>query len=137
MLRTSRGNSDLSISDEEGNVVLDLYDGEIRTKNFSSEGIKLKTGNTDADLSIVDDYGNVLAEFRNGSIVTKNLTDPGQTLAGKKVLFFGDSITYYKEYVNAFVERTGCIAYNRGLGSSCISNGGTNLPASFCYRVDL
>lgn len=130
---------DFSFADEKGNVLVGFPDGEIETKNFSSKNV-LNDGyaDTEADFSFVDKNGNVLAEFDKGSIRTKNF-DPTSVgrLKGKNVLFLGDSITYYKEYVNSFVKITGCVAYNRGLGSSCISDGGTGVPASFCTRVDL
>lgn len=136
---------DFSIVDEAGNAIVVFRNGHIKTKYFDSEELPDQIVDVvniiEGDFSILDQVGNALVVFKNGHIYTKNFNsetfEPTSKLANKKVLFFGDSITYYKEYVNAIVQKTKCLAYNRGLGSSCFEDGGTGVPASFCQRIDL
>ena len=74
---TSSNNDDLDIADPNGNVLLRLVGGHIKTKEFDSEQINVET-NVDAesitgaeDLDIVDSIGNVIVRFSNGHIKTK------------------------------------------------------------------
>lgn len=137
--------ADFSIIDEGGNAIVVFKNGHIKTKYFDSEEMPEQIVDVldvvGSDFAISDQDGNAIVVFKNGYIYTKNFNsetfEPTSKLANKKVLFFGDSITYYKEYVNAVVQKTKCIAYNRGLGSSCFEDGGTGVPASFCQRIDL
>lgn len=67
---------DLFVCDTQGNVLAELADGHIRTKNFDSSNIDVdspvkEASKTDADLYICDSFGNVVAEFKDGHIVTK------------------------------------------------------------------
>ena len=65
---------DLDVSDEDGNVILRLANGHIKTKNFDSEnanGVKDSTA-TGIDLDIADDDGYVVTRFKDGHIQTKN-----------------------------------------------------------------
>jgi len=64
-------NADLDIGDGEGNVVLEIKGGHLKTKNFESDKISPQISNSDADLDIGDEEGNVLAELREGEIKTK------------------------------------------------------------------
>ena len=91
-----------------------------------------------ADLDVTDENGNVLARFENGHFRTKNFDSAKcDFLKGKKILFFGDSQTFYDNYVKAFVNMTGCIAYRRGYPGSGFENGATTgTTISFCDRVD-
>lgn len=66
---------DLDVSDSQGNVILRIADGHIKTKNFDSE-----TGRTDiiknstktgVDLDFSDSQGNVVLRLKNGNICTK------------------------------------------------------------------
>ena len=78
--------SDFSISDENGNNVVDFKNGHIKTKNFDSETTieKLDTieegadvNNTEtissvSDFSVADEKGNNVVDFKNGHIKTKH-----------------------------------------------------------------
>ena len=69
--------ADLFICDSQGNVIAELKDGHIRTKNFDSANIDVdspikEASITDADLYICDSFGNVVGEYIDGHIRTKN-----------------------------------------------------------------
>lgn len=65
--------SDLDVSDEDGNVLLRLKNGGIKTKKFNSEEIsKVLNDLSDGDLDIADEAGNVLIRSKKGHIKTKN-----------------------------------------------------------------
>lgn len=73
---SSKTGIDLDVSDEDGNVVLRLKDGEIQTKNFysataSDAKVSTKQG---VDLDVSDEDGNVLLRLKNGHIQTKKFT---------------------------------------------------------------
>ena len=86
------------ITDENGNAILQLKDGNIRTKNFDSEGSVplISNDDSDADLNVVDSAGNVILQLKGGNIKTKsfdsNLINPFSEL---DILCLGDSITWY------------------------------------------
>lgn len=72
---------DFGISDEFGNVILELCNGHVYTKNFNSEDVgksiehPVETQDTetqDVDFELADDNGYVLAQISNGHIRTKN-----------------------------------------------------------------
>lgn len=78
------GNSDFGVSDENGNVILHLKNGHIKTQKFNSETYgqtSIEDGeNTDLDIS--DEQGNAIAHFSGGEFRTKNfnsLKTPTQT----------------------------------------------------------
>ena len=59
-------------------------------------------------------------------------------LAGKKVVFFGDSITEMGYYVDAFQYLTGCSVVNRGASGTCITKTeGRGYDDSLSERIDL
>ena len=74
--------ADFYLSDENGNVILELAEGHIKTKNFDSSNIDpspTESGNVDfkrsdstADLVFTDNSGNVIAEFLDGHVKTAN-----------------------------------------------------------------
>lgn len=71
---------DLDITDNQGNVILRLEGGHVKTKNFdSSDTAPHGVGNVDvmnsdslADMVLTDAVGNVIVQFSNGHIQTKN-----------------------------------------------------------------
>ena len=94
---TSDADSDLLVTDSNGNAIVQFADGHIKTKNFDSEnaaseqdiedieesiselgsavGKSSVTSNTnaqDVDLDLADQNGNVLVRFEDGHIKTKN-----------------------------------------------------------------
>lgn len=100
-------NSDLDVADENGNVLVRFSGGNIKTKNFDSDGVNeklntIETGaevndvSTDdlgvADLSIIDPQGNILAQFINGHIRTKEFYS-GNVGAKIRILAIGNSWT--------------------------------------------
>ena len=130
--------SDLDISDEDGNVLVRCKNGHIQTKNFNSETSNqtsvVNGGNADLDIS--DEYGNVIARFSGGNFQTKNFNSTNlggeqvvQPLAGKTVAFLGDSITAgiyggstaQTCYVKHFKDISGCIVINKGVGNASFS----------------
>ena len=65
---------DLDVADANGNVIVRLKDGNIRTKNFNSEDSSVMKNSTETtvDLDVSDNNGNVLMRLQNGHIKTKN-----------------------------------------------------------------
>ena len=74
---------DFDVSDEDGNVIVRLKDGNIQTKEFDSATasdtrMSIKQG---VDLDVSDEDGNVLLRLQNGHIKTKKFTS--ETLADR------------------------------------------------------
>jgi len=70
---TVQNNSDLDITDENGNVLVRFANGGIETKNFDSvKTPSINDSEENSDLDITDENGNVLVRFANGGIETKN-----------------------------------------------------------------
>lgn len=69
---------DLDISDPQGNVILRLADGHVKTKKFDSSSIDSNTAVDNVsvsgteDLDITDNNGNAIVQFTSGHIKTKN-----------------------------------------------------------------
>ena len=65
---------DLDISDEDGNVLVRMKNGQIQTKEFDSAKAPALSGSSgQADFDLSDENGNVLLRMKNGNIYTKNL----------------------------------------------------------------
>ena len=65
------GNKRLLFEDSDGNVVIEIYNGAIKTKAFDSKTLpsfKYDNGN---DISICDEFGNVVLSVKKGNIITK------------------------------------------------------------------
>ena len=70
---TTDSHEDLNVKDENGKVLIQCEDGEIRTKNFNSSTTPNILRNSEtADLDISDEHGNVLMQIKDGHIKTKN-----------------------------------------------------------------
>ena len=70
---TNSENTDLNISDENGNVIMEMQGGQVRTKEFDSRDVyNFSEGNTKADFTVEDPNGNILAEFNMGHIRTRD-----------------------------------------------------------------
>ena len=70
--KDSTGNADFDISDPDGNVLVRVKDGEVKTKNFDSSLMKMKQSiKTGPDFDLTDPDGNVLMRLKNGGIQTK------------------------------------------------------------------
>lgn len=70
---TNSENTDLNISDENGNVIMEMQGGQVRTKEFDSRDVyNFSEGNTKADFTVEDPDGNILAEFNMGHIRTRD-----------------------------------------------------------------
>lgn len=68
---------DLDFSDENGNVLLRLKDGHIKTIYFDSSDPMNQSISTDAedvDLDIADSYGNIIMRLQDGEVETKNFS---------------------------------------------------------------
>lgn len=113
---------DLDVSDPDGNVIVRLEDGHIKTKNFNSKKQPVRATGSDAtaDLDISDTIGNIILRLKNGNIETKwfNSTYIRQ-LTGKKWAAMGDSLTEVnrrttKHYHDYIAEETGISVYNMG-----------------------
>ena len=68
-------NTDLDISDPDGNVIARLRNGQVITKNFNSArttSVETQTTDNDADLYITDNDGNGIFSLHDGNIQTKN-----------------------------------------------------------------
>ena len=65
--------ADLNIGDNNGEIILQLNGGDIKTKNFDSRNVaNNEFDSSDADLNIGDDNGEVIVQFKDGHIKTKN-----------------------------------------------------------------
>lgn len=66
--------SDLDVSDHDGNVIARFKNGHIQTQKFNSEvdGQTSVVNGEDADLDIADEQGNTIACFSGGEFQTKN-----------------------------------------------------------------
>jgi len=99
--------ADLDIADEAGNILVQFKDGEIKTKNFNSEGVNTKlatieegaevneVGTMDADngdYMIADENGKIIALFKDGHIKTK-LFDSKKAPNKMRILGIGNSYT--------------------------------------------
>lgn len=63
-------NTDLDIADEQGNVLVQFSNGELKTKEFNSKETP-KQGKSASEFDIRDEYGNVVVQFANGHIKTQ------------------------------------------------------------------
>lgn len=88
--------SDLDVSDNEGNVILRFKNGHIQTQKFNSETYSQTSvvNGENADLDISDEQGNVLVEFKGGHLRTKNFDSRNCDVDTKTVdliMFMGQS----------------------------------------------
>lgn len=106
---------DMYLIDGNDNVLMEIYDGHIKTKNFDSRTLNIQA---------IQDYANQPA-------------NPFLDLRGKTVGFLGDSITAGSgassnayRYSSVFCKLAGCREVNLGVGGTCIAantkNGATN-----------
>ena len=85
-ISNSSTESDLDIADEQGNVILRLQGGHIRTKNFDSSKIPAQMDdNGTAQFQITDEFGNIIVEFKKGNFHTKNFDSTKSTSSTKIV----------------------------------------------------
>lgn len=95
-------NDSLNVGDEDGNVILSLQGGNIKTKNFDSSniGAKLRIGvgddETTDELNIGDEAGNVILSLSGGNLKTKNFDSRSadSPLMNLNIVMIGDSITW-------------------------------------------
>lgn len=70
---TTKTGVDLDITDPNGNVIVRLASGDIKTKNFdSAKSPIVNTDDASADLDICDPSGNVIMRMKDGHVMTKN-----------------------------------------------------------------
>lgn len=118
-VKNSDSSDDVSISDEEGNVIASLYNGHIRTKNFKSEESPQGCyNNSDNDFSISDKNGYVILNIHDGHIQTQKFDSQNvQSFGNKEVMALGDFVqgsigTYdVAESSNSIVSDTIAIPY--------------------------
>lgn len=99
--------SDLDVSDPDGNVIARFKNGHIQTQNFNSEtdGQTSVVDGEDYDLDISDKQGNVIARFSGGEFQTKkfnSMKTPAQMDNNETAEFqiadeFGNIIAEFKE----------------------------------------
>lgn len=65
------GSIRLFVKDENGNVLLELYDGVIKTKSFNSNTLPTINTTNSNTFNICDYFGNVLLSVKNGNIISK------------------------------------------------------------------
>lgn len=71
---------DLDISDENGNVLLRLKDGNVESKKFRSQlAPNTQVSGATADFDISDENGNVILRVKDGNIITKKFSSVGMT----------------------------------------------------------
>ena len=98
--------AELSIADENGFVISQFKNGEIKTKYFdSSHTVSDKSHTPPNILSIIDEQGNAILELRNGTISTKYFNSENSNGAhwrGKIWYAYGTSMTADKDYANPY-----------------------------------
>lgn len=65
------GNKRLLFEDSDGNVVIELYNGAIKTKAFDSKSLPSFKYDNSNDISICDEFGNVVLSVKKGHIIAK------------------------------------------------------------------
>lgn len=61
-----------NLQDENGNVIMDINNGIIKTKSFNSDSVIVTSHNYNGRIIFTDDIGNGFLSLNNGNIVTKN-----------------------------------------------------------------
>lgn len=96
---------DFNLSDEDGNVILQLADGHIKTKNFDSESAKkgiekatLTNPQYESDLDITDEDGNVILQLVDGHIKTKNFDS--RSYGNEGIAYVGGKVNLKKNTYN-------------------------------------
>ncbi|MBR4442517.1 MAG: hypothetical protein IKS52_04525, partial [Clostridia bacterium] len=98
-------NVDLDVTDSNGNVIMRLAGGHIKTKNFDSvdmrRDVDVKASDSSDDLVLCDTVGNVMAAFSDGHFQTKkfNSADAVSTEKFVRVIDGNDAYTEF-EYDN-------------------------------------
>lgn len=95
---------DLSIEDENGNSIMYLEDGYLRTKNFNSKRAVITANNNDDDCDIRDENDNVLLRLKDGHIRTKKFNSKFikiEPLKGRTFSILGDSISTFQGYLRS------------------------------------
>ena len=87
----NRGDADLDFSDEDGNIVMRLSEGHIKTKYFNSDDVNntpyIDNTSADADLDFSDEDGNVLMRLSGGHIKTKYFNSQLSSSNGSTCLY--------------------------------------------------
>jgi lysophospholipase L1-like esterase len=98
-LSLKNSEDDLELADENGNVLMILSGGNIKTKNFNSEtDAPFNSSSSLVDFEISDEQKNVLLQILNGNIKTKYFDSsilPNIEWGGKKLSILGDSISTF------------------------------------------
>lgn len=88
--------SDFGVSDENGNMVLSVSDGHVKTKNFDSAGIQVTTQDSESDLEVTDEQGNSILRLKDGHIQTRNFNSQGSTTptvaSKKRITYTGEPV---------------------------------------------
>ena len=145
LLNSDADDVDLDLTDADGNVILRLADGHIKTKEFDSSNLPddspvavRKSDAQDADLDITDLAGNVLVRVADGGIQSANFNSAvdARHWTGKKWTAIGDSLTEVnqrttKHYHDYIAEATGINVVNLGHSGA----GYYARPNDFCFRL--
>ena len=134
-------NSDLDITDEDGNILVQFENGEIRVKEFNSANAPKLGDTVNSDFEIKDSNDNVLVRFSDGHIKTKKFdsrnsggggsSDPITTkYNGKRICVLGDSISTFGDPDSRNQNGTYCYSYYptqtcRYSASGNVTEGGT------------
>lgn len=100
-IRDAQSEADLDIADAEGNVLVRMSGGHIKTKYFDSESVVLPSGNSigNSDLDITDEQGNVLLRIGAGHVKTKYFDSSDiKTDIFKRTNFVGSPSLYLPDY---------------------------------------
>lgn len=133
---TTSSESDFQISDENGNIILELLDGHVISKNFNSSKAPISVdGYTSSDLDFTDENGNIILKLLDGHIETKFFSSiKSDRLNSKKIYLYGDSITWgyrlgsqVSTYSNLLKEKLhteniSCVGYSGAALSGTASN---------------
>lgn len=107
--------ADLSIQDEQGNVLAIFRDGKFRTKNFNPDSLPSEGEAPYADFEINDAVGNCILRIINGHIHTKNfksedIPTPEPSIQKKKIKILAvgnsyarDAYSYLPYLINSIV----------------------------------
>jgi hypothetical protein len=92
---TDADDVDLDVTDEDGNVLVRISDGHIKTKNFNSKSIgieEMADSASGVDLDITDSFGNVLVRFKGGHIKTSKFDSESIANYDEQIEELDDSI---------------------------------------------
>ena len=136
---------DLDLTDVDGNVIMRLAGGHIKTKNFDSAetsgATDVMVADDDADLDITDSRGAVIARFAGGHIKTKGFDSADVAEVIEDVEALSDAVEALQTDVEELQETTKDSVVNRtrdaidGVYAACKWHLPNNTGKQFCLLM--